>query len=374
MRRRGEVDDFMWILAIALILIIAVGIFSYFVPYTGPLTNITVSSFSPGEVGYVQDFVARSTNLQTFTVGEEQTETLKAYPQIEMATSLFGGNTEKAMIEVPDYLLETARGVSLDFFIYDTNRYGNLVVKWNGREIMNQNLGNGPQEMFIEKEHVRGSNSLEVSVTGPGLFFWASSVYIIKNFNVNLDYGPARIIPFEMLSSEMEKFEKIELSSYASGTGTLVIKVNGVQVFSGTPNGLMREDFTLFEAPVRPGQNILTLIDQTGTYTLRDTVFKVFITGDQSVARHRFNMSDENYNFLANSIFHGKVDYYIENIARPGRVEIEVNGRQLGTSTPRPGWNSAAFTADSVQVGDNVITFSGTGSFRIREAIIGLER
>ncbi|MCK4714951.1 MAG: hypothetical protein KAT35_05210, partial [Candidatus Aenigmarchaeota archaeon] len=132
MAKRGEVDDFMWILAIALILIIAVGIFSYFVPYTGPLTNITISSFSPGEVGYVQDFVARSTNLQTFTVGEEQTEILKAYPQLELATGLFGGNTEKAMIDVPDYLLETARGVSLSFFIYDTNRYGSLIVKWNG--------------------------------------------------------------------------------------------------------------------------------------------------------------------------------------------------------------------------------------------------
>ena len=372
--KKGYSDDFMWLLGIALILMIAVGVFSFFVPYTGPLTNITISSFSPGEVGYVDDFVARTIDLKTFTVGEQQTELLKAYPQLEMSTSILGGNREEASINVPDYHLETARGISLSFDVAQTNQYGDLVIKWNGRELISDSLSAGHHEIFIGKEHVRGSNTIEVSAMGPGMLFWASTVYIIKNFNINLEYGPHRIIPFEMLPSEMDRFDRTELSTYATGTGTLIMKINGVQVYSASPTGVIREEFTLFEAPVKPGQNIITFIDPTGTYTLRDTLFKVYIIGDQSMASHRFNLTAEHFHFLANSIFQGKVDYMIERISRPGSIEIEVNGRQLGTSTPRVGWNSAFFTADMVDVGENVIVFKGTGSFEVTEAIVGLER
>lgn len=374
MAKRGEVDEFIWVLAIALILIIAVGIFSFFVPYTGPLTNITISSFSPGQVGFVQDFVARTINLQSFTVGEPQTENLKTWPQLEISQGLFGGQLEKGSVAVPDYLMETARGVTLSFNIYDTNNYGNLVIKWNGRDIMNRAHSAGRYDIFIEKEHVKESNSIEISSTGPGFFFWASSVYIIKNFNVNLEYGPQRVIPFELLPSEMQQFDRVEISSYTSGTGTLVIKINGVPIFSGQPVGVFRKSFNLFQAPIKSGQNILTFVDEDGTYVMRDTAFNVYTRGDQSVARHKFNLTEENFNFLANSIFRGKVDYRVRNIARQGGVEIKINGHQLSTNPPRVGWNSASFTANIVDIGENEITFGGTGSFDISEVIVGLER
>jgi hypothetical protein len=374
MPKRGEVEEFIWVLAIALILIVAVGIFSFFFPYTGPLTNITIDSFRPGEVGFVSNFVARSTDLRTFTVGEEQTENLESFPLLEMATSIFGGNVETFHVDVPDYFMETARGIRLDFSVAETNNYGNLVVKWNGRELLSDALRQGVHEIFIDKEHVKGSNTLEVSATGPGFLFWAATVYNIKNFNVNLEYGPERVVPFMMLPSEMEKFEKAEITTYAQGTGTLVIKVNGAPVYSDTPQGALKEEFTLFDAPIRSGQNVLTFVDGSGTYTLRDTIFRVYITGDQSVASHTFNLTEENFNFLANSIFQGRVEYRIENINRKGSIEIEVNGRQLSTPTPRVGWNSASFTADMVHVGDNLITFTGTGSFEVSEVLVGLER
>ena len=374
MARRGEVEDFVWVLAIALVLIVIVGIFSYFVPYTGPLTNITISTFSPGEVGYVQDYVARSIDLKTFTVGEEQTELLKAWPQMELATSILGGNTEKEEIGVPDYHLETARGVRITLDLYQTNNYGNLVIKWNGREVMNQALTPRQHEVFIDRADVRESNTLEAYTTGPGFYFWASSVYIIKNFNVNLEYGPHRVIPFEMLPSEMDRFDRAELSAYASGTGRLDIKINGVSVYSDYPRGVFAQEFTLFNAPIRAGQNIVTFIDEIGTYTLRDTVLRIYITGHQSTAGHSFNITEENYNFLAQGIFRGKVDYMIDSIAKSGGVEITMNGHQLSTPAPRIGWNSAYFTANIVNVGENQAVFSGTGSFDISEAIIGLER
>jgi hypothetical protein len=369
-----KVEEFVWVLLIAIILIIIVGIFSYFVPYTGPYQNITMGSFSPGEVGYVQDYVARSMDLKTFTVGEQQSEPLKSWPQMELATSMLGGNTERAEIGVPDYHLETARGVRITFDLYQTNNYGNLVIRWNGRDVVNGMLPPRQHEVFIDRADVRESNILEVFSTGPGFYFWASSIYIIKNFNVNLEYGPHRVMPFEILPSEMDSFDRAEVSCYASGTGILEIRINGVSVYSGSPAGMLTEGFTLFNAPVRAGQNIITFVDETGTYTLRDTMFRIYITGDQSRASHRFNISEEHYSYLAQSIFRGKVDYMIDGMARQGSIDVELNGHPLSTPAPRTGWNSAYFTAAMASPGENRIVFSGTGSFDISEAIIGLER
>ncbi len=373
-KRRGEVDDFMWVLAIALILIIAVGAFSYFVPYTGPLTNISLTTFAPGEVGYVEDFVARSVDLRTFNVGEEQAELLRAFPQLELSRGLLGGNTEEFGISVPEYHMETQRRVAINFNVYDTNSYGDLVIEWNGREVLSDRLSRGSHELVIPAEHVKASNTLRAYTTGPGLMFWASSVYILKNFNVELSYGPHRTIPFELLPSEMDGFDRVQLTGYASGTGALEIKINGVQVYRDSPTGMLDLEFDVLDAPIRAGQNLLTFIDQTGVYTIRDSVFRIYTRGDQAVASRRFNLTDEHYGFLVNSIFQGRVEYLIESIPKQGGVEIAMNGDPIPTSPPRVGWNSATFTSESVRMGENIVTISGTGHFNIPELRVELER
>jgi hypothetical protein len=368
-----EIEDFVWVLAIALILLVVVGVFSYFVPYGGIHTNITVGSVSPGEVGYVSDFVARDMQLNTFTVGEDQIEPLRSYPQLELERSWFGGNSEEEEIRINSNYLASARGVMITFDLTQTNSYGNLVIKWNGREIINQQLSERQHNIFIEAEHVKAGNTLEVYTTGPGMMFWASSIYVLKNFNVNLDYGPQRIIPFQITPDEMERFMKAELSAYASGTGRLDIKINGVMVYSEYPRGMITREFTLFDAPMRSGQNILALGDDTGTYTLRDAVFRIYVTGERSSPSSTFEMSEENYNLIDRNILRGRISYRIAGMARPGAVEIRINGREIPTQAPIVGWNSASFTSDDVGPGINTITFSGTGSFDIPEAIISLE-
>jgi hypothetical protein len=107
---------------------------------------------------------------------------------------------------------------------------------------------------------------------------------------------------------------------------------------------------------------------------MRDTVLRIYTTGDRSVATHRFNLTDEHYGFLANSIFDGRINLMIESTARPGSVEVTLNGRQLSAPVPRPGWNSVPFTANAARPGENVLTITGTGSYFIPEAIVQLER
>jgi hypothetical protein len=372
-RMEIKVDDFVYVFIAAVIILAIFGIISFVSPWFAPVNNVTVASLSIGEVGAVTDYAARSIALRTFAVGEEQTESLVSSPELEISRGWFGGNDEVFSIVVPDYYLETARGVRISFNVYDTNRYANLKFKWNGVVMEEDDYDTGFHSLLIGSEDVKPSNTLTVMCDGPGMMFWASTVYQLRNFNVNLEYGPERVIPFEMLPSEMQNFERIDVTFFATGTGTLEVKANGVSVYQGHPSGAATMSFNLFDAPVHAGQNIMTFIDRDGTYTLQDTDLKIYLATSNVEVTRGFNMSQENYNLMLQG-FQGRVNFFIDNVASPGSLEIILNDKVVPVSTPQVGWNTASFTSGDAVVGENVITFSGTGNYQITSARIELER
>ena len=168
------IEDFFYVLIAALILI---GIFmavSALWPYspggTGPggTENITVSEFSLGTVGYAEDQPV-SSGLGTFTVGETQEEVLKSVPQIEISSGWFGGNVEEYTIQVPSHYRESMRDILLSFNVYDTNQYGNLNVKWNGKNFYNEKAPRSRVVVDIDANYIEDENTLEISADGPGL-------------------------------------------------------------------------------------------------------------------------------------------------------------------------------------------------------------
>jgi len=368
-----EIDDFVYVLIIAVILLAVFGVIGFVSPWFSPVNNVTVTTLSVGEVGIVKDYAARNVELRTFTVGQEQTESIVSAPQLDISSGWFGGNEEMFSVVVPEYYLETARGIRISFNVYDTNKYANLKFKWNGVVLEENDYDAGFHSFLINKEDVKASNTLVVMCDGPGMMFWASTMYILKNFNVNLEYGPERVIPYEMLPSEMQTFDRIEVSFFASGTGTLEIKNNGVSIYSGSPSGAETVKFNMLESPVWSGQNIMTFIDKTGSYTLQDTQLKVFLATSNVDVTRVFNITQENYNLMVQG-FQGRVNYFVDNIASPGSLEITMNGYIIPVSTPQVGWNTASFTSSEALVGENTITFSGTGNYQITTARVELER
>lgn len=369
----AEIDDFVYVFIIAVIALAAFGLVGFVGPWFAPVNNVTVDSFSVGEVGYVENYAARTIELRTFTVGQNQTESMVSAKQIDITKGWFGGNEETFAVVVPSYYLDTARGIRISFDVYDTNQYGNLRFKWNGVVLEENAYDNGFHSFLITGEDVKQSNTLTVLCDGPGMMFWASTVYQLKNFNVNLEYGPERVIPFEMLPSEMQEFDRIELSFFGSGTGTLQVKVNGVSVYQGSPRGVEKVDFNLFEAPVKAGQNIITFIDRDGAYTLQDTQMKIFLMSSKAVVTRTFNLTQENYNLMSQG-FQGRINYFVDNIARQGSLEIKLNNKIIPVTTPQVGWNTASFTSSEAVVGDNTLAFSGTGNYQITTTRVELER
>lgn len=369
-------DDFIPVLIAAIVFIVIMLLVTAFMSFPAPPMNITVSEVGDlGEVGYLTDYPTKTLDLKTFRVGETQEDNLKAIPQVSVYRNLITSHTEKFMIEVPEWYQATQRGLWINFYIYEQSagQFSRLVVKWNGLEVFNHGSPATEQSIFVEKGRVKGSNILEIDAEFNPWWFWATSTYTLRDFNVNLEYGPEKLIPFELLTSELQSFNMGEVSFDASGGCDLIVRVNGIEVYSGVPDGEQKLEFTYQDVPITPGGNVLAFIATDGICQLKDSEFRIYLIGNQVVVTRKFDLTAENYNLLGQD-FTGKISYKIDSIMRTGSLNIELNGKDLSVPVPRTGQNSVTFSQDDVQEGDNQLSFSGTGAFDISEVVVTLER
>ena len=141
-------DDFIYVLITAAIFMVFVFILAGVGPWVSPGSyQMQVINFSVGKVGVVSDIPTRTDSFGSFVVGEEQSQELKSVPQFMVGASWLGGNAQEYQVSIPEWYLEEAEDVKISFKVYDTNRYGNLVVMWNGlvvsKRVMDRMLTGG---------------------------------------------------------------------------------------------------------------------------------------------------------------------------------------------------------------------------------------
>jgi len=372
------VDDFIYVLVIALVLIAIFTIVSVMWPYSGvPGTpggpdigeNITVAELSIGEVGYAEN-QPKSSPLGTFTVGETQTNELKKVPQLEISAGWFGGNKETFKIEIPSYYTDSLRGIVIAFNVYDTNQYGNLNVRWNGKDFYNEKVPRGSYTVRVDSNYIDDVNELEISSDGPGLAFWAATVYTLRDFKVNLEYGPSKLIAFTLAQSDLDAFTKGELEFIGFGTSNLRVKINGYKIWDQVPDGVETIGFNYTDVPLRLGENILSLDCPTGQATLNNAELSVYVLTNQITRTRSFDMTENHYNLMDQQAYTGTLRFKVDSINRPGEISIELNGNALslaGTGIVRQGWNTATFDASDAMSGSNTLEFSGNGYWDISE-------
>ncbi|MFC2144007.1 hypothetical protein ACFLQO_01425 [Candidatus Aenigmatarchaeota archaeon] len=368
-------DDFIPVFIAAVIFLAIMVLITVFVSFPGAVMNISVTSFSVGEVGYLTDYPTKTLDLKSFSVGETQEETLKSMPQIVVYRNILSANPESFVIGVPEWYDTTMRGIKLDFSVFRQSsiQFSKLVIKWNGLDVFREGGIADTHSIYIDKANVKSSNTLEIDTEYNAWWFWATATYTLRNFNVNIDYGPERLIPFNLLASDLQGFNKGQVNFDGSGGCDMIVRVNGVDVYDGTPDGDTKIEFTYQEVPLAPGGNIIAFVSKAGVCELRDAEFKVFLIGNEVTATRGFDVTNDNYNLL-NQGFMGKIDYKIDSVMRTGSIVIKLNGASIHAPSPHTGWNTATFTISDVNQGENEISFSGTGAFDISDVRIMLEK
>ncbi len=378
MRQLKGVEDFIYVLAVALILILVFAAISALWPVGpggGVVGNVSIAEFSLGGVGYSGDYEASSITLGSFSVGETQTENLRTAPQLSLSSSLLGSKKETFSINVLSAYQDSLRDVLISFDVFETNQYGDLVVKWNGNEFYRGRASPRDYSIVIDKSSVKSMNTLEIYCDGPGLIFWASTVYTLRNFNVDLEYGPSKIFAFTLSQGEIEAWDRGEVSFYGFGTGDkLTLEVNDVEIYEQAPSGSTTITFNYTSAPLRVGQNLLTIKTDTGVFTLQNAVFKIFLLTNLVAKQRTFELDSDQYARLAEQGYAGVIEFKVDSIERSGVLDVELNRNDLAVPLPRTGWNNITFTDAEASIGTNTLEFSGNGYWDISEVKVRLEK
>jgi len=374
---RGKVDDFVYVLAVAAVILIVMALVSPLLqpslaPAPGEIN--VIKEFTLGSVGYISEIPAKTLTLGSFTVGETQVENLKSISLLDVSASLLGGEKRTFIINVPGWYFDSMEKVTVSFNVDSTNMYGPLIVSWNGKIFYQDKAYPRAYRLEIDPQYVEEQNTLEIACGGPGMMFWANTVYVLKDLKVNLEYGPAKLYSFELYPSEIQSFKKGVLEFYGAGRGELSVKVNGVTVYKKIPKGADSVEFTFDTVPLNAGNNIVTLSTAGGSVQLFNAEMKIYLLANQITRERTFNITASDLASLKSGAVKGRIDYTIDKISREGPLKISLNGNALSVPTPVEGTNTVYFSYSDAQEGRNTLEFSSTGSFEISDVSIGWER
>ncbi len=373
-------DEFIYVLiAAGVILVLLMAFGTPLVEWMNQEPNATryevVSQFSLGEVGYSISEVARTINIGSFTLGKTQSEDLKSFPKIEVSNSLLGSHFEKFDVELGSEILNGLKNIKISFDIAETNLYGNLVVKWNGESVLDTKANLNHYNITIDPEKVKLSNNIEVSCSGPGLLFWASTVYSLREFNVKAEYGPEKIQSFDLSLNELDTWEKGVLKFYTTKgqQAELIIKINNDEIYRKQgPEHLETVNITYPEVALKTGKNLIVFGVKNGVLDMDDVKMEIFLLGNQISRERKFNITTAQYNLVKQK--GGQIEFNVAEVLKTGTLKIDINDHELNMDVSRTGEFSVYFDQSKISEGENTIEFSGTGGWDIQDVKIKVNK
>lgn len=326
-----------------------------------------ITSFDLGRVGTSDSEIARTVQFGSFTLGRTQSESLKEMSRLSVSKGYFGSDSKVFELGVNENVLSNLKDVKISFDMDETNLYGNLIIKWNGKTFFNRLANLNEYDVYVPAENVKDANTLEISAGDPGLYFWAATQYNVRNFKVEAEYGPEKIFSFKIFPSEVETWNKGKLKFYTTSgqEGDITVKLNGVEILrEKDPEHLVVNEFDYSEIGnvMKIGDNILSFkSDQQ--FTIDDVEFEISIAGSTVTKERSVNVTESQLNSLRGG--KGTLCFDVDNIYRPGVLSIKINDNQLNVQTVRTGENTVEFRPEDLRKGSNTIRFSGSGSWDI---------
>jgi hypothetical protein len=371
MAQMKGVEEFIWVLAIALVLVAAFVAITALFPYNpaAPVANNTaaenasgaIASFSQvGFVGYSSSYAGQNIDYGYFTVGQSQSLNMGRAIELDMCAGLWCNRQHEMQADVPAYYMDTMRNVKIGFAIYDTNQYGDLVVRWNGKEFYRGRASARDYTIYIDKQYVKESNTLQIYAEGPGLMFWASTIYSIRDFSADLEYGPSTIKAFTLSQAELNAWNSGDLSFFTQvhTSGQLRVRMNGNVVYQGPAGGTQSIALNYSNAGPRVGENILTFEGMNnGVFTLTNVQLRLYIMTNQITKTKTFALKASDYSRLAT----GNITFYVNSVQREGSMTMKLNGKYLSVPRPAAGENIVFFTKTEAAQGTNTLEISGDG-------------
>jgi len=216
-----------------------------------------------------------------FTVSYyEGTDTLDSKTDVKVTKSYFSGRSLSLAGIMTSERQSIATGGEISLIIEETNSIGNLIVKLNDEEIYKRKVGVGEVVIPLGKDQIERTNIITIEAGPPGAMFWASSFYVIRLAEFNVDYKGAFAKEFNITLSkdEADGFRRFSLyykvKDYTSPLPLMMIKVNNQIAYWDKPKLVLFDDKLeedMFGNPLylKEGTNTVTfMFEDNAEYTI----------------------------------------------------------------------------------------------------------
>lgn len=333
---------------------------------------------SPGRISYIKEKEIEKVMPAThiFTKAEPVFLVERGYLAIKKA--LFSSQIEEIYFKIDD--LAHTENILLDFAV-ETHQ-GKLIILLNKKEIFNREVS-AINPLKLPKSLLAPENTLTFKVSSPGIAFWRTNHYDLKNVRVVADVTDISTQEskqsFYISSDEAQNIEeaglRFVLSCLPEKLSVLEVKVNDQSIFSGTPESC--GDIFSFELSpeiIKTGSNQLSFKTEEGDYEIYQTAVKIRL---KRIPHPLYTFElDEKYFTAEEGETKLKEDYdvvFTFDFAGEERKEAEIyiNGHKLSFDTYKMEFSYAI--DDYVEPWANSIKIVPKTSFDVRELKVELK-
>ncbi|MFH1682274.1 MAG: hypothetical protein ABIA37_00605 [Candidatus Woesearchaeota archaeon] len=273
------------------------------------ITKEVLLQETPGTLSYISEREIEKVIPSVSVFTQTESKILIDKPSALVKKGVFSSQKEELYFELKD--LTNTNKVLLDFSIDSFE--GKLIITLNGQEIFNRET-NKISPLTLPKNLLQQNNNLVFEVSSPGIAFWSSNEYYLRNIKVVADITDTSSQEsrhlFYVNPDEVKSIEEISLkvSLTCIEMGKLTVKVNNYKVFSGVPQNC--NDLLYYTIPsnvIENGSNWLSFSTEDGNYDIDNTLIKIKLK-KPSYPTYYFDMEDDYFTSISGKEVCGEVD------------------------------------------------------------------
>lgn len=320
-------------------------------------------------IGQLQ-YIGRDTqtyNLQSFRVNTEtEGETIKQQNSLNPRNSAFQTETASMTFQVSP---SQAQNVVLAANVQEG--VGRLTVTLNNETIYQGEVTNGNlPNIYIDQESLEFQNTITFSVDSPGIAFWRINEYNLQNIKVSGEVT-------DISNSENSQSFNIEpdvLNNYDSAViryapscqrnddiERYTVSINNREIFRGTPDCNIINQYTVSEDQLREGQNVFGGTVRRGDVLIDNPELRINLESPDTPINYftltdrHFTYDEENDEYVLKEGRDIQMSFRFPSV-ESRRLEAVVNGYVVGINTR------------DTEVSRNISTYvePGTNSIEIR--------
>lgn len=379
--KRGYVEQPGNITGLFIIIIIGAAVIFYALSITpAERADLGIEGYSrialdvnPGTItGFVEtEAVTLSRKLSTANIANVPEDSSKILSlSISASQSTTANNPATLEFEIdPQNVVDAV----IDFKIADKYGSGTLSVIVNGKTL--KTIGGEIGDLIsvtIPLSLLKETNELEFAASNPGLAFWRSNIYVLKNIELTLQSFKAGSFThkFDVTTSELAESGKAKLIAFLKSNGAevpLTITLNDIELYKGIPS----PDFEL-ALPLEhlKTENKLTWsTERNGDYIINFPKIELVLSPANSEKIYNFNIATNEFTSINLGRFECKLT--IQRGALFGFANIEVNSVRV-----RANFNEANLYSEDIckhlQQGTNTISISSDNNIVINRLQIAI--